>query len=195
MSQARITEYPADKQFIDRWSPRAFADESIDDQTLFTLFEAARWAPSAYNVQPWRFTYAKKGSGSWDTYLEFLNDFNRSWASKASALIVVLSKTVTVTEQAEVENPSHSFDAGAAWGGLALQAELLGWSVHGMTGIVKERIHEALALPDNIEVQAMIAVGKRGDKSSLPEGLQAKEAPSDRRPLKETVFEGLSFKE
>ncbi|WP_027348946.1 nitroreductase family protein [Halotalea alkalilenta] len=194
MSEARSAQYPVAAQFVERWSPRSLTGEAIDDQTLFSLFEAARWAPSAYNVQPWRFSYAKHGSGSWDAYLEFLNDFNRSWAKNASALVVVLSKTTSLSAEQEVENPSHSFDTGAAWASLALQAHLSGWVTHGMTGIHKEKIREVLELPENYTVEAVIAIGKRGDKSALPEGLQAKESPNERRPLEETVFEGLGFK-
>lgn len=191
----RQTEYPADAQFVNRWSPRSLTGEAIDDKTLYTLFEAARWAPSAFNVQPWRFSFAKQGTDSFATYLDFLVEFNQSWARNASALVVVISKTTTITSQAEVDFPSHSFDTGAAWASLALQAELLGWATHGMTGIDKEKIKRVLKLPENYVVEAVIAVGKQGDKEALPEGLQAKEAPSERRALNDTVFEGVGFKE
>ncbi|MGJ8523470.1 malonic semialdehyde reductase RutE [Carnimonas sp. R-84981] len=191
----RHPQYPADALFVNRWSPRSLTGEAIDDQTLFTLFEAARWAPSAFNVQPWRFSYAKKGSESFNTYLDFLIEFNQSWAKNASALIVVLAKKTTITSQAEVEFPSYAFDTGAAWASLALQAEKLGWVTHGMTGIDKEKIAATLKVPETYSVEAVIAVGKRGDKAELPEGLQAKEAPSDRRPIEETIFEGVGFKE
>ncbi|MGJ8513798.1 nitroreductase family protein [Carnimonas bestiolae] len=191
----RHPQYPADALFVNRWSPRSLTGEAIDDQTLFTLFEAARWAPSAFNVQPWRFSYAKKGSESFNTYLDFLIEFNQSWAKNASALIVVLAKKITITSQAEVEFPSYAFDTGAAWASLALQAKKLGWVTHGMTGINKEKIAATLKVPETYSVEAVIAVGKRGDKAELPEGLQAKEAPSDRRPIEETIFEGIGFKE
>ncbi|WP_025733973.1 nitroreductase family protein [Carnimonas nigrificans] len=191
----RQPQYPADALFVNRWSPRSLTGEAIDDQTLLTLFEAARWAPSAFNVQPWRFSYSKNDSESFSTYLDFLVEFNQSWAKNASALIVVLAKKITMTSQAEVEFPSYAFDTGAAWASLAFQAEKLGWVTHGMTGINKEKIAATLKVPETYSVEAMIAVGKQGDKAALPEGLQAKEAPSDRRPVEETIFEGIGFKE
>ncbi|TFZ49527.1 nitroreductase family protein [Serratia proteamaculans] len=193
MSQPRVSDYPIDAQFIERWSPRALANEAIDDETLLSFFEAARWSPSAYNIQPWRFAYSKQGSASWDSYLDFLIEFNRGWAQHASALVVVISKTTSLNGEKEVSNPSHAFDTGAAWANLALQAHLKGWATHCMSGIHSDKIKAALNLPDNYQVHSMVAIGKTGDKSRLPEFLQQKEIPSGRLPLEQTVVEGLNF--
>ncbi|HBH7048193.1 TPA: DUF2623 family protein [Serratia marcescens] len=112
MSQPRTSGYPIDAQFIERWSPRAMANDTIDDQTLLSFFEAARWSPSAYNIQPWRFAYSKHGSDSWENYLEFLIDFNRGWAQHASALVVIVSKTTSLNGERLMDNPTHAFEAG-----------------------------------------------------------------------------------
>jgi len=188
----RNADHPIDPQFINRWSPRAFSPESIDKATLLTFFEAARWAPSSYNSQPWRFIYATRDSEHWTQFLGFLNDFNRSWASQAAALVIVLSKSTFAPPGAtdEVPSISHSFDSGAAWGYLALQASLAGWHTHGLAGIERDKIRTALKIPDTYSIEAGIAIGRLGDKASLPEGLQARETPSPRKPLGEIATEG-----
>ena len=193
MSQPRTSDYPIDAQFIERWSPRAMTNDAIDDQTLLSFFEAARWSPSAYNIQPWRFAYSKHGSDSWENYLEFLIDFNRGWAQYASALVVIVSKTTSLNGERLVDNPTHAFDTGAAWANLAHQAHLKGWLTHCMSGIHHDKIKAALQLPDDYAVHAMVAIGKPGDKARLPDFLQEKEAPSGRLPLGKTVSEGLNF--
>jgi nitroreductase len=192
MTQTRTPEHAIDTLFIDRWSPRAFTGEPIDDATLLRFFEAARWAPSAYNSQPWRFLYAKNGTEHWPLFLGLLSEFNRSWARNASALVVLLSKTTFVapgkTEAAPA--PSHAFDAGAAWASLALQASLSGWRTHAIGGYDKNQARQALAVPADYALEAAIAIGRQGDKTLLPPGLQEREQPSPRRPLAELVAEG-----
>lgn len=181
----RVPTYPIAEQFIERWSPRAFTDESIPETTLLSFIEAARWAPSAYNSQPWRFLYALRDSGDWPRYLELLNEFNRGWAQHASALLVIVSKT-TFTAPGKTEEqpaPSHTFDTGAAWGFFALQAHLAGWQTHAMAGFDQERARHELKIPAGYAVHAMVAVGRQGDKASLPEHLQARETPSPRLEL------------
>lgn len=189
---SRTAEFPVDAQFLNRWSTRAFADTVISEQELNTILEAARWAPSAYNAQPWRFVFARRGTPHWETLLGLLNDFNRSWAEKSSALVIVLSKTTAVLpgSEAPVAFPTHSFDAGSAWGFLALQASLNGWSAHAMAGFDKEKTRTDLAIPADYAVEAAIAIGKPGDKSTLPDFLQAREVPSPRESLNKLAFEG-----
>ena len=188
----RIAEHPIEQHFLERWSPRAFTGEEIPEATLKSLLEAARWAPSSYNAQPWRFVYARRNTPHWDQFLGFLNEFNQSWAKQASALIIVISKTTSLPPSggAEVPWPTHSFDAGAAWGYLALQASASGWPAHGMVGILKDKIRAELGLPENYAVEAAIAIGKQGDKSLLPEQLQQRELPSPRKPVSEFASEG-----
>ncbi|EOA06881.1 oxygen-insensitive nitroreductase [Herbaspirillum frisingense GSF30] len=188
----RNADYPIDPQFLNRWSPRAYNGAEIAEETVLTFLEAARWAPSAYNAQPWRFVYARRGTPAWDSLLGLLNEFNRSWCANASALIVVLSRTVMLPPGATevVPAPTHSFDTGSAWGYLALQASLSGWHAHGMAGFDKDKARTELNVPAEFSVEAMVVIGKLGDKSVLPEGLQAREVPSPREPLSKLAFEG-----
>jgi len=194
MSQTnpRVADHPIDPQFLNRWSPRAYTGADISEETVLSFLEAARWAPSSYNSQPWRFVYARRGTPRWDSLLGLLNDFNRSWADKASVLIIVLSKTTFTPPGAAAAGPAptHSFDTGSAWAYLALQASLSGWHAHGMAGFDKEKTRTELGVPADFAVEAAIAIGKIGDKSILPEGLQARELPSPREPLSKLAFEG-----
>ncbi len=193
MTRTRIPEHDIDPLFIERWSPRAFTGEPIDDETLLSFFEAARWAPSSYNSQPWRFIYAKNGTEHWGRFLELLFEFNRGWAQNASALVILLSKTTFVPPGKTEASPatSHAFDTGAAWASLALQASLSGWHTHAMGGYDKDKARVALGVPDGYELQAAVAIGRLGDKSLLPASLQEREQPSPRRPLGELVAEGV----
>jgi nitroreductase len=188
----RTAEHPIAPLFLERWSPRAFTGEEIPDSVLFTLFEAARWAPSSYNSQPWRFLYAKRGSGAWPQFLGLLNEYNQSWAKNASALVIVVSKATFVPpgKDAPIISHSHSFDAGAAWGILALQASLSGWAAHAMAGFDIDRARVELKVPDDHRVEAAVAIGRCAHKSILPESLQVREVPSGRVPLSVTVLEG-----
>lgn len=188
----RSATHGVDPLFLDRWSPRAFTGEAVTGTDLLTILEAAHWAPSALNAQPWRFVYAVKGTPEFDRLLDLLNPFNRVWAKDAGALVFILSKTHHAAPGAEAETPlrSHSFDAGAAWGQLSLQARLLGYHTHAMGGIERERIPAALNLPEGISVEAAVAIGRIGDADSLPEKLRAREVPSTRRPLADVAFLG-----
>jgi nitroreductase len=157
-----------------------------------TLFEAARWAPSCFNAQPWRFIWARRDTGYWPRFLGLLSAYNQSWAKNAAALVILVSKTTILPRGAAEEVPSltHSLDAGAAWENLALQATRSGWATHGMVDFDMPRAAVELGVPSGYKVEAAIAIGRRGDKSVLPEALQAREQPSDRLPLARTVMEG-----
>lgn len=192
MSETRTPEHPVDALFFQRWSPRAFTGEGIDEATLLTLFEAARWAPSAYNSQPWRFIYARKDSDSWPRFLELLSEYNRSWARSASALVIMLSKTTFVPPGKTEPQPasSHAFDAGAAWLSLALQAWLSGWHAHAIGGYDRDKARSMLGIPEGYQLEAAIAIGRQADKSALPEALRSREIPNSRIPLGELIAEG-----
>jgi flavin reductase (DIM6/NTAB) family NADH-FMN oxidoreductase RutF/nitroreductase len=176
--------------FLDRWSPRAFAESEIDDQVLMSFFEAARWAPSSMNAQPWRFIYVKREGTGWRPFLDTLSTTNKSWASRAAALIAFVSKRTLEFGGKEVASPTHSFDTGAAWMSFALQASLSGWHTHGMAGFDGERLRQCLAVPESFAIDAVAAIGKLGDGADLPEHLKAREVPSDRNSLSELVFNG-----
>jgi nitroreductase len=191
-SNSRQAGHPIARIFLDRWSPRAFNGEDIPVEVLDAFFEAARWAPSSFNSQPWRFLYARRGTPNWDLFLGLLNEFNQTWARTASALIFVISHSSQRMPGSDSEAAlySHSFDAGAAWANLALQAAMSGWATHCMTGFDVDRAACALNAPAGHRVEAVIAVGRRGDPAQLPERLAARERPSDRLPLEEIRFEG-----
>lgn len=184
----RSTEYPVSPVFLDRWSPRAFDGKPMPTADLMTILEAASWAPSAYNFQPWRFLYALRGDEHWQTMLATLIPFNREWAANASALVVFLSETT----MGDPEKPSHShsFDTGAAWGHFALQATMLGYYTHGMVGIDFEEAARLLAVPSGFRIEAAAVVGRIGDPATLPEKLREREVPSTRKPLEATAFHG-----
>ena len=192
MTPTRQPEYPIHPLFTDRWSPRAFTGESIPESGLMSLLEAARWAPSAYNAQPWRFIYARHDTPSWQLLFNTLTEFNQGWAQRAAALVVIVSAKEAVFPGAKepASNKWHSFDAGAAWVSLAFQAVLSGWSAHGMAGFDADRLRQAAGIPEGYAIEAMVAIGKQGDKSVLPEVLQARETPNGRLPLMELAAEG-----
>ena len=157
-----------------------------------TMLEAARWAASSYNSQPWRFLYALRDTPSWDRFLNLLVPVNQSWAKDASALVFVISNSTMVSPRTgkEAPSPTHSFDAGAAAAYFALQASLLGWQVHGMVGFDSERAFEELKVPKGFKVEAVFSVGKQDNPEKLPAELRAREMPSDRKALSELAFEG-----
>jgi nitroreductase len=165
--------------------------EAVSKDELMTLFEAARWAPSASNIQPWRFIYAIRDTLEFETLFSLLADFNKDWCARAGALIVTISKTTRETSKGGVaENKTHSLDTGAAWENFALQASSMGLVAHGMAGFDYVLAKEKLSIPDEYKVEMMIAVGKPGKVEDLPDALREREAPSDRKPLKEIIFEG-----
>lgn len=185
---SRKADYPIQDFILNRWSPRAMSSELISEKELMPLFEAARWAQSSYNGQPWHFLYARRGTPAWETFFNLLVPFNQTWCKNASYLIVVLSRK----NFAWNKKPSltHSFDTGAACQNLALQGFINGLVVHGMEGFDYARAHSELHVPDDYAVEAMFAVGKPGNKKDLPEDLQAREEQSDRTPVSEFVGEG-----
>lgn len=188
----RRPDYPIDPMFIRRWSPRAFTGEPVPEADLRSMFEAARWAPSSSNVQPWRFFYALGGTPYFAKFLGLLSEGNQIWAKNAGALIVLVSKThqMSSREKTLVPNYSHSFDTGTAWGFFAIEASRIGWATHAMGGFDKARSVIELGLPEGYRPEAAIAVGRRADKSVLPEAIRAREVPNKRNPQTEFVFEG-----
>jgi nitroreductase len=181
-------EASVDELFLDRWSPRAMSGEGVTDEELSTLFEAARWAPSSYNNQPWRILYARRETGQWPAFFDLLVEGNRNWAKDAGVLLLFVSKETFDFNGKPY--PTHSFDTGAAWENLALQATMLGLVTHGMQGFDYERARSELNIPEGFRVEAMIAVGRPGDPAQLPESLREREAPSGRKSLSEITCEG-----
>ena len=188
----RASAHPIDPLFLERWSPRAFDSSKLSDTELCTILEAARWAPSSFNHQPWRFVYARRESAHWERFVGLLMPFNAMWARHASVLLFIVSDTmIQLPRDAEQKaSHSHSFDAGAAWAFMALQATRLGIRTHGMTGVDFNRARKELFVPDSFRIEAAIAIGRAGDKSKLPPEMQAREAPNGRRDLEQFMMEG-----
>ena len=162
--------------------------EEIEEEELMTLFEAARWAPSAYNNQPWRILYARRQSEHWPLFFGLLAETNKAWARNAAALLLFVSKTTF--DHNGKPSITHSFDTGAAWENLALQGFLKDYVVHGMQGFDYDRARKSLGVPDEFSIEAMVAVGRPGKKELLPEAMQGRESPVNRRELGGTVREG-----
>lgn len=182
----RVPDHAIDPQFLNRWSPRALTGEPIAHEDLLRLFEAARWAPSSGNGQPWRFLYAHRDTPAWETFFGLLTPGNKIWAHRAAVLVVVVSRTVRENGKPIA---THSFDTGAAWMSLALQARTLNLVAHGMEGYDKAKAVEALGIPADHAPEAMIAIGVYGKTEELAEEKRAGETPSQRKPLSEIVFE------
>ena len=162
--------------------------EPLDEAELMRLFEAARWAPSTYNEQEWRFLYARRDSPHWPAFFGLLKEANQAWCDQAAVLMVVLSHKVFTSDGRP--NPVHTFDAGAAFENLALQGAAMGLVVHGMAGFDRGKARATLRVPDDYD--------GRGDGRGRPPGrpgraaapAPAREVPSGRKPVGEIAREG-----
>lgn len=187
-SEVRKAGHPIHPMILNRWSPRAMSGEELSDEELMPLFEAARWAPSSYNNQPWRFIYAKRNTGYWKPFFDLLVEANQAWCKNAAVLVIVVShKTFEYNNK---PSRTHSFDAGASWENLALEGTRRGLVVHAMQGFDYDRARAAAQVPEDFDVEAMVAIGKKGRKEDLPEKLRNAEFPNQRKPLREIVREG-----
>ena len=174
--------------FHERWSPRSYADRHVSPALLAKVFEAARWAASSFNEQPWRFIVGKKGSEAYKKILESLVEFNQNWARTAPVLILGVARAKFSHNGAE--NRVALFDLGAASSYLTLEAAALGLSTHQMAGFDTEKAHKLFGIPADYVVGSVIALGYRGDPEALKdEGLIMQETePRTRKPLGEFVF-------
>ena len=187
----RIAQHTIDRLFIARHSPRALSGAPLPREELRRLLEAARFAPSASNLQPWRFVVAELGSESFDAVLGCLAEGNQGWAKRAAAFVVVSHETTRVTSEGKtVPMTTAAFDTGAAWMALALQGHQQGVVIHAMAGFDHDAIRAPLKMPDDIAVVAVVAVGLLGDPTLLLDWQQKAETPNTRKPLEETVFFG-----
>jgi nitroreductase len=184
---SRSSTLPIDPLFLRRWSPRAMSGAPVTRAQLLPLLEAARWAPSGGNGQPWRYAWALAGTEHFERFLATLVPGNRDWCLRAGALVLLCAKVVRDDGKPAASAP---FDAGASWMALALQGTLSGLVVHAMGGFDKEAARAAAALPAGLEPQVMIAIGHPGPVEELPERLRAREVPSDRLPLEAVAVEG-----
>ncbi|TWT42049.1 malonic semialdehyde reductase [Phycisphaerae bacterium RAS1] len=184
----RKPEHDIDAIFWRRWSPRAMSGQAVSEADLKRLFEAARWAPSTYNEQEWRFLYAHRGGAHWAAFFELLLPANQVWCKDAGVLMVLTAKkTFTLNGK---PNPVYAIDAGSAWQNLALQGSHMGLVVHGMAGFNADKARSDLEIPDDYAVLAMIAVGHPGDPQRLPKELAERETPTGRKKVEEFAREG-----
>jgi len=169
--------------FLERWSPRAFLPDPIAADDIQSLFEAARWAPSCFNEQPWLFLYAHSDDAR-KRFLSLLTEKNQKWAANAPLLIFLL--TTRAFKLSGKKNRHAPLDAGAAWVSLAFQARKLGLFAHAMAGFDEKKSYGVLGVSEaEYEVMAAIAVGKLGDPAQLAEDFRSKEFPNSRKPLRE----------
>jgi len=181
------TQYPVHELIRNRWSPRAYSDRSVEKDQLLSLLEAARWAPSSYNHQPWRFIVATKDDiTEYNRLLSTLVEFNQGWAKNAPVLILAVAKL----HFDDGKLNRHAFhDIGLALENLIIQATSLGLSTHQIAGFQADLARKEYGIPDEYEPATVITVGYAGDPQSLPDGLRERElAPRVRKTLKEIVF-------
>lgn len=176
-----------DEKILRRWSPRAFSSRPVTAEELAKLFEAARWAASSSNEQPWRFIVGRKGDATYSKIFDALAEGNRIWAGNAPVLILSVAKKNF--SQSNAPNYHALHDTGAATATLSLQATAMGLHTHPMAGFDHQKIRASLGIPDDYEMGAVTAIGYLGDAAMLPEKLRERETvPRSRRPLRELVF-------
>jgi nitroreductase len=190
MSNPAPVEYPVQELIKNRWSPRAFSDKPVSPEVLQSLFEAARWAPSSNNEQPWAYIVATKDdTENFEKSLGTLIEFNANWAKKAPVLVIAVAELAFAKNNAA--NRNAQYDVGAASLQLALEATARGLVVHQMAGFDPETAKEAYNIPQGWEPIAAMAIGYPGDASSLPEPYQTREkAPRTRKRIREFVMSG-----
>jgi nitroreductase len=182
------TAYPIHELLQRRWSPRAFSDKMVETDKLRSLFEAARWAPSSNNEQPWSFIIATKDDeNNYRRLFECLKEGNKKWAFRAPVLMLSVARLNFEDEGTPNRHAFH--DTGMAVFSLVVQATALGLMVHQMAGFDVEKARTELKIPDGHEPVAMIAVGYPGDPDILPDRLKQRELlPRERKPIAEFVF-------
>lgn len=186
INNLREPDHEIHPQFLSRWSPRSFSTQEVPEDILMSLFEAARWAPSGSNLQPWRYIVARTPEER-AAFHTFINAGNLEWCHKAPVLALLISHTRTPSGNF---NRSHTFDAGTSWGYLALEGDNQGLITHAMGGFDPVLARTTLEIPDDYELQAVIAIGYRGSKDALPEKFHDREFPNSRRPAQESLFSG-----
>lgn len=173
---------------LERWSPRAFAETPVTEEQITRLFEAAKRAPSSYNIQPWRFIYTHKEESGYNDFFDALMEPNQQWAKQAPVLFITLAQT---HDNSGNPNPYSWHDVGIAMGHLLMQATHDGLRIHQMGGYYADKARENLRIPEGFEPVAMGAIGYEGDPESLPEPFMENElSPATRKPIKELLFKG-----
>lgn len=188
MSKKASPDHPIQELLAERWSPYAFADKTVEEAELSSLFEAARWAPSSYNEQPWSYIVATKDdSQEFQKLLSCLNDANQVWACKAPVLALgVVNLNFALNGK---ENRAAVHDLGLASGNLCAEATVRGLFVHQMIGILPDKARQTYGIPEGSEVWTGLAIGYKGNPEDLPENLRERDqSPRQRKPLSDFVF-------
>src|SRR5215471_4089772 len=189
MEKPAPNDYPIEETIRRRWSPRAFSDRPVEPDKLASLFEAARWAPSSFNEQPWSFIFATKDKPEYAMVLSSLVESNQQWAHLAPVLMVSVARLNF--EKNGKPNRHALHDVGLAMGTMLVQATALGLFVHQLAGFSVDKVREAFAVPEGFEPVAAVAIGYAADPEVLPEAFREKEiGPRQRKPISEFVFEG-----
>ena len=187
LKNSREASAPVEPMFIERWSSRSFADVPLTGDQIASLFEAAHWAPSSGNRQPWVFVYATDGPDR-ERLNSVLNEDNARWAPKAPMLILVFARKVTEDGK---NIRTAQFDTGAAWMSLALQANRMGLNTRGMAGIDRDAAYDAAGVPrDTFESICAIAVGTRGTDDDLHPRIVDQNFANARKPVSKVAFKG-----
>ncbi len=188
--KSALTDYPIHELLAERWSPYAFADRPVAADDLRSLFEAARWAASSYNEQPWSYVVAtREDPEEFARLLSCLVEGNQVWAKAAPVLALgVVSLRFSLNNK---ENRAAVHDLGLAAGNLLVEAGARGLHVHQMIGILPDRARELYQLPEHAEAWTGLAIGHKGDPANLPDNLKERDLkPRQRKPLREFVFSG-----
>lgn len=181
----RIFNYEIMPEIKSRWSPRAFDNEKISKEDVMALIEAARYAPSCFNEQPWRFIVADNHE-TLTKIRGILAPSNQIWADQAPVLIIILSKKTFARNSKD--NYWNMFDAGTAWGYMSLEAQRRGLITHAMGGFSKDKTREEFNISDDYNIITVVAVGKYGNKENLTEELQDREHPETRMEIEELLL-------
>jgi nitroreductase len=189
MNKNAITRHPINEAAMKRWSPRAFLDKPVEKEKLISLLEAARWAASGGNVQPWRFILGNRPDATWKCIFDALAPGNQEWNEHVPVLMVAVGAKISPFD-GEI-SPVFQYDTGQAVSSLSIEAIHQGLYVHQMGGFSIEKIHADFEIPKDFLAIAVIAVGYIGDPESLPDKLKKRELlPRERKPLEEMVFSG-----
>lgn len=190
MHKPAPSDFPIHQIVRDRWSPRAFSEKNVDADTLRSLFEAARWAPSSYNEQPWAYIVATRDDQeNYQKLLGVLVEFNQGWAKHAPVLAIAIAEKNFARNGSPNRNAFYDVGAASAW--LSVEATARGLIVHQMAGFDPEKARKVFGVPDGWEPIAALAIGYPGDPQSLPDKLHEQEvAPRTRKPIREFVMTG-----
>jgi nitroreductase len=188
--KSAFTNHPIHELLAERWSPYAFQDRLVSEADLCSLFEAARWAASSYNEQPWSYIVATKENPElFQQLLSCLVDANQFWAKDAPVLALgIVSHKFTRNQE---DNRAATHDLGLATSNLVVEATARGICVHQMIGILPDKARELFEIPDGYEAWTGMAIGYQGDPMTLPDALKERDlTPRQRKPLEQFVFAG-----